>query len=273
MKSIYPRTATSRSKTWVWTVLHTSLTTEDHSCQARKSEFDTTEHLVCSHRRLMRIWCLRDLCTPLSTRDLASLTLRGSRIRFIVTTNPEIDSLPCRSLGQHCANLKETPDKRSCQLSVLHPPGLDKLSQLQTRSKQLYGTCWSCQLATLPLQVRREYRKKKNHNKIIGKYFSFSWECCWYDHLFIFCESMCTRMHAFPPPHLSSLWCEQSRRLACPFPARQTISNKIHLLQLKAVLSSYPWRSDVCSPFYHLSCTCFDCKHPDNTPVSPSQVK
>lgn len=162
-------TATSRSKTWVWTVLHNpalSLTTEDHSRQVRKSEFDTTEHLVCSHCRLTRIRCLRDLCTPPSTRDLASLTLRRSRIRFIVTTNPEIDSLPCRSLGKHCANLKETPDKQSYQLSVLHPPGLGKLSQLLTHSKQLYGSCWSCQLVTLPLQVRREYRKKK---KIITK--------------------------------------------------------------------------------------------------------
>lgn len=91
-------------------------------------------------------------------RNLASLALRRSRIRFIVTTNPEIDSLPCRSLGQRCANLKEAPDKQSYQLSALHPPSLGKLSQLLTHSKQLYGTCWSCQLTTLPLQGRGEHR-------------------------------------------------------------------------------------------------------------------
>lgn len=92
---------------------------------------------------------------------------------------------------------------------------------------------------------------------------------------FSFSARVCARVCVLlSPPCLSNLWCEQSPGLVCPFPACQTIfNNKIHLLLLKAVLSSYPWRSDVCSPFYHLSCTCFDCKHPDNTLVSPSQVK
>lgn len=74
--------------------------------------------------------------------------------------------------------------------------------------------------------------------------------------------------------HLSSWRSERSPGFVCPFPACQTILNrKIHLLPLKAALFSYPWRSDVCSPFYHLSRTCFDCKHPDNALVSPSQVQ
>lgn len=128
---------------------------------------------------------------------------------------------------------------------------------------------------TTPSEIRVHKKKKKIIKKDIGKYFSFSCECCRYDHLFIFCKPTCARVCvSLATTHLSSWRSERSPGFVCPFPACQTILNrKIHLLPLKAALFSYPWRSDVCSPFYHLSRTCFDCKHPDNALVSPSQVQ
>ena len=155
---------------------------------------------------------------------------------------------------------------------VLHPPSLGKFSQILTDLKQLCSTCWSWQLAISPLQVRREYRKKKIIKYLLEN-ISLLAESAVDAIAFSFSARLrvCVSLH---PTHLSSLWSEQSPGLVCPFLACQTFfNNKIHLLLLKAALSSYPWRSDVCSPFYHLSCTCFDCKHPDNTLVSPSQVK
>lgn len=106
-------------------------------------------------------------------------------------------------------------------------------------------------------------KEKKSHKRFIETNFSFSGDCGWYDRLFILSFSL-----------LLSLQFEQLPRRVCPFPACQTaFNNKIHLFLFKAVLSSYPWRSDACTPFYHLSHMCCDCKYPDNTLVSPSKPK